>query len=82
MHLVHVPGGTPVSEEMSCIVDHPCLILLLSAHRAAFPPRKPLKGLQTCSVENMRTRQQHLKGNNDLSYYMWNKKIYIYHTST
>ncbi len=65
--LLHVPGGTVVSEEASCIVDHACLILLLSAQRAALPPRKPLKGLQTCSVENMRTRQQHLKRNSDIS---------------
>lgn len=65
--LVHVPGGTLVSEELSCIVDHPCLILLLSAHRAALPPQKPLKRLQTCSVENMRARQQHLKGNSEIS---------------
>lgn len=63
--LVHAPGGTLLSKEASCIVDHPCLIRLLSAYRAALPPRKPLKGLQTCSVENVGTRQQHLKRNSD-----------------
>lgn len=66
--LVPVPGGTLVSEELSCIVDHSCLVLLLSAHRAAPPPRKPLKSLHTCSVEHVRTRQQHLKRNSDISY--------------
>lgn len=58
--LVHLPGSTLVSEKASCIMYHPCFILLPSAHWAALPPRKPLKGLQTCFVENMRTRQQHL----------------------
>lgn len=57
-----LPGGTAVSEEVSPIVDHPCFILLPPAHRAALPPRKPLEGPQTCSVENMRARQQHLEG--------------------
>lgn len=69
--LVHVPCGTLVSEELSCIVDHSRLILLLSAHWAGFPPRKPLKGLQTCPVENMRARQQHLKGNMRICLSIW-----------
>lgn len=68
---VHVPRGTLVSEESSCVVDHSRLILLLSAHRAGFPPRKPLKGLQTCPVENMRARQQHLKGNMRICLSIW-----------
>lgn len=58
---LHLPGGTVVSEEASCIMYQSGFILLPSAHGAALPPRKPLKGLQTCSVENMRARQQHLQ---------------------
>lgn len=42
-------------------MDHPGLILLPSADRAALSSWKPLKGLHTSSVENMRARQQHLK---------------------
>lgn len=59
--LVPVPGGTLMSEELSCIVNHSCLVLLLPAHRAASPPRKPLKSPNARSVEHVRTRQQHLK---------------------
>lgn len=69
--LVPVPGGTLMSEELSCIVDHSCLVLLLPAHRAASPPRKPLKSLNTRPVEHVRTRQQHLKKRkkkSDISY--------------
>lgn len=59
--LLKVPGGTLVSEELCRIVDLACLILLLSAHWAAFPPGKSLKCRQTSLVENMGARQQHLK---------------------
>lgn len=65
MLVINLPGGTLVSEELCCIADHTCLILLLSAHWAAFPPWKPLKCLQTCFVENMGARQQHLKYNSE-----------------
>lgn len=65
MLLINLPGGTLVSEELCCIVDHTRLVLLLSAHWAAFPPWKPLKSLQTCFVEHMGAGQQHLKYNSE-----------------
>lgn len=52
-----------MSVKAICVMDHTCLISLLSAHWAVFPPRIPLKGLQTSFVKNMRERQQHLKKN-------------------
>lgn len=56
-----LPDGTLMPEKTSSVVDHPCFVLLPSAHGATLPSREPLKGLQTCSVENMGATQQHLQ---------------------
>lgn len=52
-------------EKASRIVDNARFIRLPSAQRAALPPGKPLKGLQTRSVENVRAGQQHLTKDNE-----------------